>query len=325
MSNQNESRMLDDQLNSLEFDAVSYLNEMLPPLTLSSQATLVKQNRNSQLQSTWSELQTLLGKLNTYNVRTSTELSITTDEILRSGSRLAYEVEVLRSDANNFYELISETLQDDIRLFLQSEVSIATKVGDEAATATSEPGYEASREAGPDFMQELRLLGLVKARLERVVAIFGEALKWPVPPSDVSVTSSLISVSAPELGVANSVEDDKARAVNKQHRDEIVDLLNASQDRQVGVERAQKRLNDFRNLSQVWNGTIEEKARTRIVDSFARVVDDRRAQIGQSTARRPDYESTKSSAQASRVGTPGLPTGGILGGLRKLRDEIYLE
>lgn len=309
-----------------DFDVVQYLNHTLPTFSISSQPSSVKQNRLSQLHSGLAETQSFLSRLNTQNVRKSTELSIITDEILRSGSRLAYEVEVLRGDAASLCDLLSDTLQDEIQNFVTNEFNTAD--GRKDADGGLDPVPGASRSVtDPDFMQQLQLFGLVKARLEKVIAIFGEALKWPIPPSDVSVTSSLISVSAPELGVANSVEDDQARAINKQYRAEMIELLQSGHTSRAGLEAAEQRLEQWRNLSQLWRGTIEEKARARVVDGFEKVVEERRRTFQQSQQRRPDNNTTaRGAANPGRMNTPGLSSGGsFFGGLRKLRDEIYLE
>ncbi|KAJ9660229.1 hypothetical protein H2198_002735 [Neophaeococcomyces mojaviensis] len=309
-----------------DFDPVQYLNDSLPNLNLTSQGPSAKQSRTAQLLSSSTDIQGQLGRLNAYNARASAELTALTDEILRSSNRLAYEVEVLRSDANGLFDLLSDTLKDDIRHFVADDMLVGPN------GSTDEVHSEVVQHGGlrgptdPEFMQQLRMLGHVKSRLEEVVHVFGEALKWPVPASDVSVASSLISVSAPELGVVSSAEDDKARTTIRQYREEIVDLLSSEGGGYAGVDAAQKRVSQFRNLALVWKSTVEEKARSRIVDSFAKVVDDRkRALSAQNQGSRPYLDSTRSSAQPSRTGTPGLPTGGLFGGLRKLRDEIYLD
>lgn len=313
-----------NQLTSLEglldddFDAVQYLDNALPTLALTSKAQTGKQNRSAQIQAVSLETQGLLSRLNTYNVRTSTELTGLTDEILRGGNRLAYEVEVLRSDANSLYDLLSTTLQEDITYFVQQEV--ARDDSEDVSGQALAP--ETSRlNQDPDFMQQLRLLGHVKSRLEEVIRVFGEALKWPIPPSDVSVASSLISVSAPELGVANSAEDDKARATIRKYREEITDLLSSEAGSQAGLDAASKRVEDFQNLAVVWAGTAEERARNRVVEGFAKIVEDRKRALGSSNQNKY-LDSAKSNGQPSRLGTPGSAAGGLW---RKLRDEMYLD
>lgn len=316
----------DDQHDLIEglqgdqFDAIQYIDNALSSLSLTSKNQATKQNRTAQIQSVSTETQGLLSKLNTYNIRTSAELTSLTDEILRSSNRLAYEVEVLRSDANGLYDLLSSTLQEDISHFVQQQV-----IRDDATEAnTQSSGIEdVALARDPEFMQQLRLLGHVKSRLEDVIRVFGEALKWPIPPSDVSVASSLISVSAPELGVANTADDDKARAVIRQYRDEITDLLSTEGGGRAGLDAATKRVEDFQNLALVWKGTAEERARSKVVDGFVKIVEDRKRAMGSSNQNNKSYiDSVKSNGQPSRLGTPGLAAGGLW---RKLRDEMYLD
>ncbi|KAI9879602.1 MAG: hypothetical protein M1823_006821, partial [Watsoniomyces obsoletus] len=221
----------------------------LPTLNLSTHTPAARAARPAHLQTTSSEVQSLLSKLNTHNIRASSELTSLTDEILRSGNRLAYEVEILRGDINSFYELLTETLKDDIRHFVQDET-----------TAEGEPNAQAaSQRKDPVFITQLRMLGQVKARLEAVVAIFGEAMKWSVPPSDLQVASSLISVSAPELGVANTEDDDKARESARAIRSEIQDLLDSDGGEYHGLDAATKRVGQYKDLATIWKGTAEER------------------------------------------------------------------
>lgn len=308
-------------LLSDQFDPVQYLDDALPSLALTSKGTSARQARSAQVQSVYSETQDFLSKLNTYNVRTSTELTTLTDEILRSGNRLAYEVEVLRSDAGNLFDLLSVTLQDDIKHFVRDE---AGQDGNPASTVDLKDAQKiSSSNRDPEFMHQLRLLGHVKSRLEEVIRVFGDALKWPIPPSDVSVTSSLISVSAPELGVANSAEDDRARATIRQYREEITDLLHSEGGGQAGLNAAQKRVESFQDLAIVWKGTAEEKARNKVVDGFAKIVEDRRRALGSSSqATKSQVDLARSNGQPSRLGTPSSAAGGLW---RKLRDEMNLD
>lgn len=311
-----EDESITRELLESNFDVVQFLNDALSLPNLSSQGAAAKLNRTSQLQATSTDVQGQISKLNAYNARTSTELTILTDEILRSGNRLTYEVEVLRSDANNLFDLLSETLREDISLFVSETTSTTADDHNEIYAPNNDP----------EFMQQLRLLGHVKGRLEEVIKVFGDALRWPIPPSDVSMASTLISVSAPELGVTSTAEDDKARATIRAYREQILDLLNSEGEGFAGLEAAQHRVQQFQNLALIWRGTAEEKARNRVVEGFAKIVDDRRRALEvQTQQRRSHIDSARSSAQPSRTGTPSLPTGGLLGGLRKLRDEIYLD
>lgn len=77
------------------FDPVEYLNDQLPPLTLSaSQPHATRAPNSVNLADLSSRSQSLVSQLGTQNVRLSGNLTQLTEEILRSGGRLAYEVEV---------------------------------------------------------------------------------------------------------------------------------------------------------------------------------------------------------------------------------------
>lgn len=300
-----------------KFDAVQFLNDNLPTLNLGSQSSS-KLSRPEQLQTASTEVNAQLSKYNAYNIRTSAELTTLTDEILRGSNRLAYEVEVLRSDVNSLYDLLSDTLRDDIQYFVRDD--LISKEGE------GETG-ELSKSQDPEFMQQLRQLGHVKSRLEEVIRIFGDALKFPIPPSDVSVASAMISVSAPEFGVVSTAEDDKARAAIRQIREEFVDLLNSEGGGVAGYNAANRRLARFQQLLEVWKGTSEERARTRVVDGFARIVEERRKALEAQShqPRRQNTDSNRIGGLPIRTGTPSQTTSGLFGGLRKLRDEMYLD
>jgi hypothetical protein len=97
---------------------------------------------------------------------------------------------------------------------------------------------------------------------------------WTFPPSEVSVTSSFLSVSAPEPGSDMHSTEEKGQQVSKQLRDEIADLLIGG-DPIDGIEAAAKRVEELKELAIVWKGTAEERARTKFVESLAKMVEDR--------------------------------------------------
>ncbi|RMZ76433.1 hypothetical protein DV737_g4804, partial [Chaetothyriales sp. CBS 132003] len=290
-------------LSSGRFSAVDLLNDALPTLSLSSQAKTSEAARSSQLQSAASDTQSLLSKLNAHNVRCSSELTFLTDEILRSGNRLAYEVEILRGEANNFYDLLNDSLKADMQQF---------------PTTTD-----------PSFITQLRLLCQVKARLESVIAVFGEAMKWPVPPSEVTGGNALISVSAPELGIQSTEEDVKAQEAERAIRGEILGLLDQDLG-SAGLLAANKRVEEYRRLARLWKGTAEEKTRTRFVDGLAKMVDDRRralgaAASGQRSATATASQRSGSTTQARPAARPETATAALFRNLARLKDDLYLE
>jgi hypothetical protein len=160
-------------LTADRFDAVDYLNDALPTLSLSTQQSS-KTSRTNQLQTASTDTQALLSKLNTRKIRSSTDLTSLTDEILRSGNRLAYEVEILRGDVNNFYDLLNDTLKEDIAQFVRQETAAPTtdESNGESAPATAQKSID------PAFITQLRTLNLIRSRLESVISLFGDAMKW---------------------------------------------------------------------------------------------------------------------------------------------------
>ncbi|KEF60698.1 uncharacterized protein A1O9_02259 [Exophiala aquamarina CBS 119918] len=324
---------LDDKLKHSQFDPIDFLNDTFPALSLSSQTQTQKASRPTQIQSVSADILNLLSTLNTYNIRSSSELTSLTDEIVRSGNRLAYEVEVLRGDVNGLHELLSESLRKDIELFVGEQLpnGAVKPPGDE--TDTHAENADETREAkvishDPDFIIQLRMLGKAKARLEAVINIFGEAMKWPIPPSDIS--SSLISVSAPELGIQYTEEDEKAREVLRNIRAEITDLLNSTNDGFSGLEAASRRAEEYRFLAQVWKGTSEEKARNKFVDGLLKTVEDRKKWLEAQRASRDtrsdgSQRSTSAMGQRSKVSNEVGGAVGLFRNLQRLKDDLYLE
>merc|ERR1712093_288380 len=254
------------------FDPAEYLNATLPSL----------QSSNSSQSARGS---VPLAELST---QTQTLLSQLSDEILRSGSRLAYEVEVLRGETLGLSEALTEGLQDDIVKFVPGGLDQELTRKQSKATDTNGHRRRSStitvpktpvREevpaiVDPPYIQKLRTLTLVRSRLETVIKTFGDAMAWTFPPSEVSVTSSFLSVSAPEPGSEMHSTEEKGQQVSKKLRDEIADLL-IGEDPVDGIEAAAKRVEELKELAIVWKGTAEERARTKFVDNLAKMVEDR--------------------------------------------------
>lgn len=324
-----------DQLSQAQFDPVQFLNETLPALNLTNQVSSSKQTRTTILQSTSTDVQAFLLKLNTHSVRSSSDLTVITDEILRGGNRLAYEVEVLRGDVSNLYELLTDSLKEDISRFVFDEAtqqtadSLTAEVTDAPALGVRD---DDTTIRDPEFIRQLRLLGNVKSRLEAVIHVFGEALKWPIAPSEVSMATSLISVSAPEFGMASSSEDDKARDYTKKLRDGIIEVLDSDGGGLAGLEAASNKVNDIRDLSQLWKGTVEERARNRVVEGLANLVEERKKLLETRSApprSNTDGSGARSSSMPGRAGRlvegSTNTAAGLFRNLQKLRDEIYLD
>jgi hypothetical protein len=317
------------------FDPADFLNDVLPPLTLAS-----SQSRGAgavPLVELSAQVQSILSQINAQNVRLSNQLTQLTDEILRSGGRLAYEVEVLRGEAIGLSDTLTEVLQPDIAQFVPEglqttvdgveDVAMAQK-GEEGETAAEEGQGQDDKTtvADPDYITKLRMLNQVRSRLEDVVQTFGDAMEWPLPPSETSLTSSFISVSAPEPGPESQTLEEKGQEVAKKLRNEITELLNTNGGGQAGLDAATKRLEALRELATIWKGSAEEKARNRFLDSLAKIIDDRRRSLesssDQSQAR---SSSTRGKTMGHQRQESEGPGGGIFKNLQRLREEIYLE
>jgi hypothetical protein len=335
-------------LQDATFDPVEFLNSSLPPFSLANvPQSSSKSSKAAQIQDTSTQVQDLLAKLNAQNIRYSNALSQLTDEILRSGGRLAYEVEILRGDANGLHEVLTDTLQDDMKKLGLGASKIRpdelTREDDGAAMPTQslEDGTEDAvvNKNEPDFIPQLRMLSQVKARLEEVINVFGEAMEWPLAPSELSITSSLISVSAPEPSSDTHTREVKAREVIRKLRLEVTNLLDSDGGGYAGLDAAATRVESLRSLTTIWKGTAEEKARAKFVESLAKVVDDRKRVLdaSQDSSQRPaGSASQRSSSIPARPAasqeradrnTPDSSnqTGGLLRNLQRLRDDFYLD
>ncbi|PYH48694.1 uncharacterized protein BP01DRAFT_353854 [Aspergillus saccharolyticus JOP 1030-1] len=336
------------------FDPAEYLNSVLPALTLaSSQSTnhprsaAAAGSSSIPLLEMSTQVQSVLSQISAQNVRYSSTLTRLTDEILRGGSRLAYEVEVLRGETIALSDALTETLRGDIAKFAPEDASkgpkgVTTEGGPDdglGAVGAADGGEDGTTEApedkrnttiqDPEFITKLRMLNQVRARLEEVVQTFGDAMEWPLPPSEMSLASSFISVSAPEAGPESHSREEKGQEVARRLRAEVMGLLDGQGGGLEGVEAAARRIESLRTLALIWKGTAEEKARSRVVDSLAKVVEDRRRALESQGRADASQQASGSSTTAQSAGhrrqeSEG-PAGGIFRNLQRLREEIYLE
>ncbi|PYI21277.1 hypothetical protein BO99DRAFT_480621 [Aspergillus violaceofuscus CBS 115571] len=333
------------------FDPAEYLNNALPALALASSQSIPNNNSGSSsnprgaapgssssipLPEMSTQIQSVLSQISAHNVRHSSTLTRLTDEILRGGSRLAYEVEVLRGETIALSDTLTEALRGDIAMFVPEGVdeSSGKKVDQQEEAGgvdgkADETDTEAATIQDPEFITKLRMLNQVRARLEKVVQTFGDAMEWPVPPSETSLASSFISVSAPEAGPENQSREEKGQEVARQLRAEVTGLLESNGGGLEGMEAASRRVEALRTLALVWKGTAEEKARNRAVDSLAKIVEDRRRALESQTRADSSQQASGSSTKAQSAGhrrqeSEG-PAGGIFRNLQRLREEIYLE
>lgn len=339
-----------DPFQDPTFDPAEYLNASLPPLTLTStQPNASRAPGSIPLPELSTQVQSLVSAVNAQNVRHAGMLTQLTDEILRGGGRLAYEVEVLRGETVGLGDvLLGEgdgsagsgrgAVGGDIGRFVSGDVgdddvaAAAATTTENATSGVTTGGKEAKKD--PDYIAKLRTLNKVRSRLDEVVHVFGDAMEWPLPPSELSLTSSFISVSAPDLGPEAHSLEQKGQEVMKKLRAEVAELLDSGGE--AGLEAASRRVDAVRALALVWRGSAEEKARNRFVDGLVKTVEDRRRVLESNSAAAGQDGGAGGQGQGEQRNAHGRgtghqrqesegPGGGIFRNLQRLREEIYLE
>ncbi|ROV97707.1 hypothetical protein VMCG_07360 [Cytospora schulzeri] len=330
------------------FDPAEHLNSILPPLqgsaattsssSSSSSTSLLKSSSLTPAGKTpvplaqlSSEAQDLLTQLNAHTTRLTNTLTQLTDDILRSGSRLAYEVELLRGETLGLAETLADEgpLAGDLERFVPGGVqqaaannaaaaaaattttstrrtslvdspvpmSATPSVVEKRLDAASATGVEDGETGGgettqggePQYISHLRTLTLVRSRLDAVIRTFGDAMEFTFPPSEFSVSSGFLSVSAPDfpdmMHHASATREqisteEKGQQVLRRIREEVSGMLARGHPQPVrGVEDATARVEQLKGLSAVWKGTAEEKGRQRFVENLARMVEDRHREL----------------------------------------------
>ncbi|KAJ4364860.1 hypothetical protein N0V95_000610 [Ascochyta clinopodiicola] len=327
------------------FDPAAYLNATLPALSLGGRPA---RGISASLADLSSQTQDLLSQLNAQTTRLSAVLTQLTDDILRSGGRLAYEVEVLRGETTSLTDVLKDGLNDDITKFLPGGLSTDSNDDEKASsrrpsetqrshgTAATEtlqdaplppPSSTAAAAAAaadttPDYIISLRTLTTVRARLETVIKVFGEAMHWTIPPSDVSLGSSLISVSAPEPGSDNASLEQRGKEFAAALRSEIADLITG--DPEQGPAKADARIQALRDLALVWKGTAEEKARGKFVEGLVKVAEEkqREAQKEKERSRGRPQRSGSGSIKEQQGPAKEQGRGGFLENLSRIRGFV---
>ena len=331
------------------FTAADYLNAALPALSLSlSRAAPPKASGGaapaSSSPASLAELsahtQQHLAQLHAHTARLTAALTQLTGDILRSGGRLAYEVEVLRGEAVGLAEALTDArgpLRADVDKFLPGGLALA--LGRADGDAADEASDAAAPAPEPAYIAQLRTLTHVRARLEAVIKVFDEALQWALPPSELSLASSLISVSAPSKesrapdgsrgGNGNhdaATREAKARDFADKLRADIALLAaGGADDGEAGADKATARIQALRDLAAVWKGTAEEKARARFIDSLVKIVDDKQKEAGRARQKQRGSSSGTSAASSAPKPAASLPKGGFLENLTRMRGNIYSE
>jgi hypothetical protein len=324
-----------------QFDPAEYLNTTLPALSLSSPLSRpLKSGTSAPLAQLSSQTQDLLSQLNAQTTRLSAVLTQLTDDILRSGGRLAYQVEVLRGETTGLADALEHGLKSDVHKFLPGGLSLAVEPASEEAKVPAPAPHSPAEGTGtkaaplpeqddttPDYISDLRTLTTVRSRLETVIKVFGEAMHWTIPPSDVSIASSLISVSAPEPGSENASREQKGKEFAASLRSEISDLITG--DPETGMEMAETRIQALRDLAHVWKGTAEEKARTKFVEGLVKLAEDKYKEV----EREKDKAKDRGQQRPGRSGSVAKPQqppppsqqqrgGGFLENLQRIRGYV---
>lgn len=319
-----------------KFDPADYLNATLPSLSLSAGAARpLKSGNTASLAELTSQTQDLLSQLNAHTTRLSAILTQLTDDILRSGGRLAYEVEVLRGEAIGLTESLTDGLKSDITKFLPGGLSLAPQAGegeDTSAVSTvditnASPGMvdvpkatTGADDITPSYLSDLRTLTTVRTRLESVIKVFGEAMHWTLPPSEVSLGASLISVSAPEPGTDNASQEQKGKEFAASLRSEIADLITGDPD--TGKDKAEIRIQALRDLATVWKGTAEEKARTKFVEALVKLAEDKQREADRERERNKQRPARAGSVPKPQAPAPQQRGGGFLENLQRIRGYV---
>jgi hypothetical protein len=316
------------------FDPAEYLNATLPSLSLASR----KPANAASLADLSSQTQDLLSQLNAHTTRLSTILTQLTDDILRSGGRLAYEVEVLRGETIGLTQTLTDGLKSDIGKFLPGGIALKVEPIDEEVKSPTaiptdaqdgdqspQPPLAEDDDSSPEYISDLRTLTTVRTRLETVIKVFGEAMHWTIPPSEVSLGASLISVSAPEPGADNASREQKGKEFAAALRSEIAELITG--DQESGIEKAEARIQALRDMAQVWRGTAEEKARTKFVENLIKLAEEKQRDIEREKERSKDRGQQRPGRSGSvpkpqQQAQPQRTGGGFMENLQRIRGFV---
>jgi len=136
------------------FDPADFLNSALPSWSTSGSTT--------SLAEISTQTQTLVSQLNAQLTRLMSSLTQLTDDILRSGGRLAYEVEMLRGDTTSLADVLVDGLRDEIEKFLPQGLSLEADTEKHVTNGATEE--ENSTTSMPDYIVKLNTLAIVRDR-----------------------------------------------------------------------------------------------------------------------------------------------------------------
>lgn len=236
------------------FDPADFLNATLPSWTSTSSSAQQRQTNSASLSE---QTQALVSQLTAQLNRLSNTLTQLTDEILRCGSRLAYDVEVLRGDTTSLSDVLAQGLRADIERFAPVSDPDA---GDHALG-------EAEGARHPEYVEKLHTLSLVRGRLEAVIKVFGDAIDWVLPQSELVSKSTFTTGASADA----NAQEQKGRAFVEKIRLDLSDMIDVGD-----LQGALRRVEELRALAEVWKGTAEEKSRVAFVEGMAGFVTERR-------------------------------------------------
>ena len=307
------------------FSPTDYLNSTLPSFKSTKQ-----QQPAPSLSAIAAQAQSQVSSLNAQTSRLSTTLTNLTDDILRTSSRLAYEVELLRGEALALADSLSS--RGDFSQFISRFVSGGLKLPNEPTESPNSPSKERQESEGfgslststaePEALPRLRTLLHVRAQLQIVIQRFNQALSFSFPPSLLATaTSSLISLNPPNQ---DPDLESKGQAGLSRLKQEISSLAADADGLGGGFERARELIAELRDLCTIWKGTGEEAARLKWVDSLDQMIDDEVRKTEESR-KKGAVGRSKTQRDASAVRSGGELSGTGPGFLRRLREEIYMD
>lgn len=337
------------------FSATSYLNTTLPPPPTKTPPTPTSQPQPT-LSTLASQTQTQISTLSAQTSRLSATLTALTDDILRSSSRLTYEIELLRGEANGLVEAMTSSrgsLNGAIRTFiptgLQPGPHDINADDTNAHPPTNEPTPPDPEKIHPpppttDHINKLRTLHHVRASLTSVTHIFSLALTWPMPPSLLPTSSSsLISITSPSSQSTLSSLESSGQAALAALKREIEEMVVERGE----IGRARARVRELRDCVGVWRGTSEERARGKWVGEVEGwvegfVVENQRVVGGGGGGAGGEVKRKMGDGERGcglvvgggggggarngvEQGTTPARTGSGAGFLRRLREEIYMD
>lgn len=304
------------------FDPAEYLNRRLPSLSTGSNASRQSESTSMPLSELSAQTQSMMSQLNAQMTRLSNILTQMTDDILRSGGRLAYQVEVLRGETIGMSEALSGDLRQDIFKFAPKSIEEPSSEASDAEGDQRNGVNDTDSKANPTvppYLSQLRTLALVRSRLEKVIQIFGEAMSWTLPPSEVA-NDSMFSLASPDTSNEEKSREEKGQEFSKKLRNEIADLVAGDTGDGEGFAAATARVQALRDLATIWKGTAEEKARVKFVEGLVKIAEEKHN--ARSDGARPGRTGTPSQNAGQTASTAG---GGFLDNLQRLRQNIYLD